>query len=413
MPIELETGAPRRRPLRVLFVLGHGGHGGIERHVECLLQNLDRGEVQPRVCVMMKAGAVSDGIAAAGVSVTAFDARHGHDWRIMPRFLRLLNEWKPDVIHAHELQAFAALALFLRPRYPLVYSLHVAQFEASPRRWWLRTAVRLLVRRVDRYLPVSEATWTAAKSWLKLPAERGTIFHNPVSLAAMPAPDRAGVRRELGLPCEAPLVGMVGRMEHRKGWSSFLEVCRRIGASRPEVHFLAVGDGRLRDELRRRPAATELGASLHWTGFRQDARRLIGGMDVLLLTSKHEEMPTTLLEAFAMFTPVVGFVPDGGTREVLALADAQPVSLLDAARDCARAARQTMDLLDDCEKRRRLAANARRLVETHFDARQNCGTLVDIYRQAVSQKCGDSMRKTRGLRPGELKRAPGNMPEQG
>lgn len=378
------TEASRKR-LRVLYVLGHGGLGGIERHVETLLRCCDRTQVEPFLCVVMEAGAVSDAIAAAGVPVTVLGARNGHDMRLLPRFLRLLDSVRPDVVHTHELQFGVALAMWLRPGVPLLHSLHCA-VAYGPRPWWSYVMGHTLGRRVDRFLPVSQATWRESNRYAGRPSDRGTVFYNPIDLATLPRVDRAGVRREFGWPEETRLLGMVGRLAEQKDWPAFLSICRRVVARCPDVRILAVGDGPLRAHLHASEDARQMATHLVWTGGREDARRLIGALDVFLLTSRHEELPTTLLEALALGAPVAGFLPPGGTREVLDLAGASGVARLEEARDCERAARQVVQLLDDPELRRRQAAAARQLVETHFDARRNCRRLIDIYRGELAAR---------------------------
>jgi glycosyltransferase involved in cell wall biosynthesis len=58
-----------------------------------------------------------------------------------------------------------------------------------------------------------------------------------------PVTDRAALRRELGLPHAAPLVGFAGRtLEAVRGFDVFVQVVKRIRARRPDAAFLVVGD---------------------------------------------------------------------------------------------------------------------------------------------------------------------------
>jgi glycosyltransferase involved in cell wall biosynthesis len=361
-----------------LYVLGHGGLGGIEQHVETLLGAQDRRLVDPALCVVMEAGPVSQRIAASGIPVHVIGARSGHDRRIFSALRAILRHVRPDVIHAHELQAFVVGALWGSPEIPLIASIHCALFAGSPHLWWNWIAGRTLERRVNYYLPVSEATWTAARRYCGIAPTRGQVFRNVIDLQGLPAKNKARLCEELGIPLSAPLVGMVGRMVEQKDWPAFVAVCREIRMMEPAAYFLAIGDGPLRATVQRAAEGAGFRSHVRWLGFRGDARQLIGGLDLFLLTSLHEEMPTTLLEAFALRTPVAGFLPRGGTREILALGEGRVAALLEA-RDAAAVAQEAVRLLRNQELALQQAARARTLVERHFDARAQCGHLLEIY----------------------------------
>lgn len=375
---ESATGVPSPRPLRVLYVMGHGGLGGIEQHVETLLGAQDRRLVDPALCVVMEAGPVSRRIAASGVSVHVIGARSGHDRRIYSAFRSIVRHVQPDVIHAHELQAFVVGLLWGNPEIPLIASIHCALFAGSPNLWWSWIAGRTLERRVNYYLPVSDATWTAARHYCGISPNRGRVFRNVIDLQGLPAKNKARICEELGIPLSAPLVGMVGRMVEQKDWPSFVAVCREIRRMEPAAYFLAIGDGPLRTTFQQEAEGVGFRSHLRWMGFREDARSLIGGLDLFLLTSLHEEMPTTLLEAFALRTPVAGFLPRGGTREILALGEGR-VAALQETRDPVAVAKVAVSLLRNRDCAEQQADRARTLVERHFDARVQCAQLVEIY----------------------------------
>jgi len=369
----------------VLYVLGHGGFGGIERHVESLLRNLDCRAVEPHLCVVMEPGPISDRIADSGVPVHVIHAHNGHEARIIPAFRAILSAVRPDLIHAHELQAFVLAACWLHRDIPLVVSIHCALFHGSPNLWWSWLAGRTIERRVDYYLPVSQATWQAAQHYCGLAPERGTVFHNVIDLLELPVKRKDDVCQELGIAASTPLLGMAGRMVAQKDWPAFFATCAEISRLRPDAIFLAIGDGPLRATLAQDPQARALGDRLRWLGFREDARRLIGALDIFLCTSLHEELPTTLLEAFAMRTPVVGFLPRGGTREVLALSR-EPIAILSEDRDCQQAARHAVELLQNPPQVAALTSQAHTLVAQHFAAGTQVNRLCAIYQDVLARK---------------------------
>ena len=98
------------------------------------------------------------------------------------------------------------------------------------------------------------------------------------------------------------------------------------------------------------------------------------------MTSKHEELPTTLLECFAMKTAVCGFIPVGGVCDILALSYGPLKEVFIKERDTAHLARIVMELLRDDVKRMSVVEDGWQIVAAHFNAKKNChGQLLEIY----------------------------------
>jgi len=87
--------------------------------------------------------------------------------------------------------------------------------------------------------------------------------------------------------------------------------------SNPNVRFLFVGDGILRDEIQRQIQAANLTAHFQFTGLVAPARipELISAMDILVHTSLREGLPRALVQALLAGKPVVAYDIDGA-REV-------------------------------------------------------------------------------------------------
>ncbi len=94
-----------------------------------------------------------------------------------------------------------------------------------------------------------------------------------------------------------------------------------MAAQRPGVHFLVVGDGELRDQLRASSEARALDGRLTWAGFRTDIPDICFASDAVVLTSDNEGTPVSLIEARAAGTPVVA-TRVGGVASVVGEDDA-------------------------------------------------------------------------------------------
>jgi glycosyltransferase involved in cell wall biosynthesis len=146
--------------------------------------------------------------------------------------------------------------------------------------------------------------------------ERHTcVIHCGLDLSRFSAnEDRAQVRRSVGLPADALVIGHVGRFHGRKNHSFLLDVAAELFARAPHAWLLSLGDGPLMPEIQARAEALGIADRIVFAGSRSDVPVLMrSAMDVFMLPSHHEGLSIALLEAQAAGLPCV--VSDGLTQE--------------------------------------------------------------------------------------------------
>ncbi|MBQ4385138.1 MAG: glycosyltransferase family 4 protein [Kiritimatiellae bacterium] len=171
------------------------------------------------------------------------------------------------------------------------------------------------------------------------------------------------------------VIGMVGRGDPAKGWSDLAVVAQR-------ARLRCLGVGVTEDE-----AISKFGDSaraIEWEGPQPNGREWIRKMDLFVLTSKHEEMPTVVLECFAEKTPICGFIPEGGMNEILSFSNGPLKEVFIKERDTSRLAEIVISLMNDEARRKAIVEDGWQILVNHFDAEKNCkGQLMDIYRRVV------------------------------
>jgi glycosyltransferase involved in cell wall biosynthesis len=198
---------------------------------------------------------------------------------------------------------------------------------------------------------------------------RVRVIHNGADTAAFrPGRDGTPVRRELGIPADALVVGHVARLTPWKGQHHLLEAFARLAGQVPHARLLLVGSpvfdsDSYEQRLRSRAAAMGLADRVVFAGYVRDVARVLAAMDVLGYTSvEKDNCPLSLLEAMATGLPVAAFdIP--GIRLVL---DAPEAGLLVPVERQDLLAEALLGLLRDDEHRRRLAQGARRRIEQAF-----------------------------------------------
>ncbi len=339
--------------MRVLYIINTGLIGGLQRHVLCLMESL-KGIADTAVVINTEIEPqVVDLFADNGMKLYRLHGKSGHDLRIVLRLHKILQDFKPDIVHAHGLPLYGLFYFCLfRRSIPIIHSLHTPPTMPTLTTWlpW-----KLLEMRIAYWLPVSSETWVRFLKWH--PKVKGEIFFNPLRLRHENH-SRLDVEGWRG---EGPVVGMVGRNDDQKDWPSFHKVEAIVKSRRPEITFFNAGENAI-----------------------CNGREMIGRMDLFIMTSKHEQLPTTVLECFECGTPICGFLPDGGTKDILHFSNGPVRDAFISNRDCSRLANLVEILLDNPSKRQAIVRDGWQILVNHFDAEKNChGQLMDVYKRFV------------------------------
>ena len=279
-----------------------------------------------------------------------FAGRSGHDLKEILQIRRLIKTFKPDIVHFHIPAILMIAYVRFFTKVPIVRSWHTPTIGGEGVR---NRLIRWLLGPKCYYLPVSSATWEGLKRWAS--GIKGEVFYNPVKIGQRNMPN---MRENLD---GRFIVGMVGRNADQKDWPSFHKVESLVKEKSPEVEFVNGGESK--------PC---------------DGRKEIGRMDVFMMTSKHEELPTTLLECFLLGTAACGFVPVGGVADILQYSNGSLKEVFIEERDVSHLAEIVMSLLSDEKKRKNVIEDGWQVLINHFDAEKNCkGQLMDIYRRMV------------------------------
>jgi glycosyltransferase involved in cell wall biosynthesis len=172
------------------------------------------------------------------------------------------------------------------------------------------------------------------------------------------------LRREWGVSPEAPLVGIVARLDPMKGHRNFLCAAALIRAARPDVRFVCVGDGV--PEYRRRliDFSRELGLEsvVQWPGTERRITAVMSAIDVLCSSSVFGEGFSNVVgEAMACGTPCV--VTDVGDSAAIVGATG---AVVPPCSPEGLAAALLSFLNRDCHDRQEQGRSARRRIEERF-----------------------------------------------
>jgi glycosyltransferase involved in cell wall biosynthesis len=251
-------------------------------------------------------------------------------------------------------------------------------------------ADRLLASLTDAAIAVSRSTRDFLVARRHLPRERVRLIWNgaPLEEFAPVSRERAlRVRRELGVPDGARLVGTIGRLNAQKGHRHLLDAAGLLLARLPDTRFVIAGDGDLLDDLRRQAAELGIAAQVAFTGHRTDVPDLLGALDVFCLSSLYEGTPLALFEAMAAGRAIVSTSVDG-CREVL---EETASGLLVPAADPAALADALLRVLGSDDERAALAARALQ-ASRRYDVRACVDQMQQLYDELLAGAQGAGSR---------------------
>lgn len=252
----------------------------------------------------------------AGGGVHVLGARRGRfpvDFGAVFRLRRLLQRETFRVVHSHN--AAAQLYAGLAAAGTGIRHVHTEHGSRPPAATiWARLRDRLALRLTDDLVAVSEAAAdgirTMARGRKIVVIPNGVEAHCPSSKL-----EQTRLRKDLGIPLEAQVIGTVGRLASIKGYDRLVGAFARM-RSELDTRLLLVGDGPEREALAKQAAALGVGDRVVFAGFRPDPASYYDLMDVFVLPSRSEGLSVALLEAMAAGVPVAA-TDVGANREVL------------------------------------------------------------------------------------------------
>ncbi|HLY39901.1 MAG TPA: glycosyltransferase family 4 protein [Terracidiphilus sp.] len=342
-----------------------------------------------RVVLLCAPGKPLDRVAKSeGVETIAIPMERGiaplRDMLSLFRLWRVLRQLQPDIVEFSTPKAgFLGMVAATLARVPeRVYLLRGLKLESTSgfKRRLLCAAERVASLCAHHVLCNSASLTRVACDLRLVDSEKllllGDGSSNGVDVVRF-APGASDVRRNLGLPPDAPVLGFVGRLTRDKGVRELFDAFEVILKARPSVYLLLVGwfdesDDALSGDLRRR---IERHPRIVCTGFVEDTAPYYQAMDVFVLPTWREGMPNAVLEASASGIPVITTWATGARDSVVD--GVTGVLIPPGNREAIY--RTALQLLREPEQRRRMGAAGRAWVSESFRQKDVLRRVVGFY----------------------------------
>ncbi len=333
-----------------------------------------------------------------GINVHRVDIlRQIAPWRDVLALLKLVRIFKQnhyELVHSHSPKAglLGMIAGRLASVRRLVYTCHGLPLETERglKRKLLLWAERVSCALADQVLVVSPSLLDVLRKYKVGSDKKMSILADGTACGVdlsrfTPTPELLEkgkiIRRGHSIPADDTVIGFVGRLVPDKGIAILVESFVRLYESNRDIRLLVIGD--FEPHRGRLPRGTSETLTDHpgiiAVGFTQEVEPYYAAMDMLVLPTRREGFPYSLLEAAAMGLPVITTKVTGCVDAVV---DGQ-TGLLVPPEDVSALTDAIRKLVVSPQLRFRLGRQARKRVEERFSSRRLLDAHVQFYRRML------------------------------
>jgi len=307
------------------------------------------------------------------VPVVDFALRSGRDVTALRRATRILERY--DVHHFHAPELVLMLAS-LRTGGTRIYTHRAGRIVYHGRRALRYRMLGLLLRRFDALTGSPQAA-TAIHDLYGIPRDRIYTTFNGIDPARVtPDESSAEIRRTLGLPEDAVLIGTAARLRKFKRADLPIEAA---AALRPgNWQLVVIGDGPDRARLERLAQDSSAASRIRFVGMQPRIGDWLAALDIFVLaTGPEESFGNAAVEAMAAGLPTIVFGDSPALTEHVV--DRETGVVVRTSRELADS---LQELIDDGVLRKRLGAAAATSALSRYSMQRVVDRFEEVYASA-------------------------------
>lgn len=383
------------KKIRILFAIGSLGGGGAERVLLDQLARLDRDKFTPLLYLVSHSGSLLEELPR-DVPVFAFASRNDTprwNWpgrihrQLVSDLASVIREQQVDLVFDHTfhmtLIAGPATRKTKTPRVSLIVCDPEQDLTNSESRFlfFKKRLLQQAYQSADTVISVSEGVRQAAITYYDLDPALVQTIYNPINLKRI---DALYAQGDLRLDPDKFHIVSCGRLHPQKGFGFLLEAAEKLIYQNglTDLRFHILGEGPSREELQREIKQRQLSEFVVLEGFQDNPFQYYREAQLFCLPSLYEGFGLVLAEAMACRIPVLATDCPSGPAEILEhgkYGRLVPPANADALAD------QISDAVSNYEAWQSLVPEARKRVETMFDAGGVMGKLEALFERVAAE----------------------------
>ena len=358
---------------KILTITDSFHAGGKERRLLELLKGLTARNIPCELIVLSKVVTYPE-LYDLDIKIHFIERKSRQDFTVLPQIYRIIREARPDLVQSWS--SMTSVYVF-----PITQWLNIPFINAiiadAPQ--YVKPFSQPWIRRKLTF-PFSDAIIGNSQAGLKAyraPVDRSYVMYNGFDFNRIgKITPEAEMRRALNITTDK-VIGMVGKFEPRKDYQTYLEAAVRLVAQRPDVTFVAVGDGAMLEEYQQH-VQEKSDNRIIFTGHRKDVESIVNILDVGVLTTNHqvhgEGISNALMEYMALGKPVIA-TTGGGTAELVT----DEVGFVIPPGNVKLLVQKLNTLLDHPARASHMGQQGRQRIETHFNLTRMTDEYVHLY----------------------------------
>ena len=299
----------RKNKIRILHVAQAAG--GVDRYIRMLLKYLDKEKFENiLVCSQDFHEEDYKGLLDSFEQIEMSRAIGRTDLKAIKEVRALIKKYNPDIVYAHSSKAGAiARVADIGIKNCCVYNPHGWAFNmrCSAKKKAMYTAIeKIAAPFCDKIICISDAEKQSALDKKICREDKLQVIFNGVDIEAYENGIHGTVKRkDLNIPEDAFVVGMVGRISPQKAPDIFIKMAKHVKDKVSNAHFIIVGNGDQEAEIKKYAKDNDFLDSLHITGWVDNPMSYVELFDVACLLSRWEGFGLVLPEYMMARKPIV------------------------------------------------------------------------------------------------------------
>jgi len=378
-----------RPALKVLHLITSLNRGGVEIWLMNLLRVSRKYGLKMDFCCKGKdVGIMAEEAKSLGASIFHVPLKPSHI-RYIKELRNIIIQNGYNLVHNH-LEAYSGVPTYVcrNLSVPILTSFHNVQFE--PQTW---TALPL-IRQVRAVYSHFSVDYSIKKSNAVTGCSRGVIealkieekrsdknihaLYYGLDFANLPDVEEKNIlRKQYNISNDDKIILHVGRFVRQKNHLGVINIFKIIKESVKDAKLFLVGDGPLREEVKRYVIRSGLYKDVSFLGIRDDVRNLMACSDVFIFPSLFEGFGLAAIEASAIGLPVVGS-DVVGLREAVKQGE---TGFLFPPREIGEMAKCAIRLLKDSSLCNEIGRNGKAWAREEFSLEKNLKKLLALYHE--------------------------------
>ncbi len=293
------------------------------------------------------------------------------------RIAKYCKENKINIVHAHSAHSLS-IAILTKLFYRRVKLIEARRVDFSIRKN-IFSRMKYNSNLIDRHVSISENIKTVL---IKdgVPEDKISLIRSGVDLSKFRNNiSSKNLREELKINKNDFVIGTVASFAGHKDYPNFINAARIISNIKPQVKFVAVGEGKLRKKMEEIVQADKLNDKFFFAGHRTDLADFYNIFNLFVLSSKKEGLGTSVIDALAFGLPVVA-TSAGGIKEIIVN---NVNGILVEPGNPEALAKAIIEIMDNEQKRKVLVETAMRMID-EFSIEKTIRKNIALYHELLN-----------------------------